>query len=990
MTLRRLLKGMVLPVMLLIGLVATAQETILVSGKVSDSKDGSPLIGVSVTVKGTPQGTATDANGNFSLRAARGATLVFTYVGFATKEMTATGTEMTVFLEGAKTALNEVVVIGYGRARKKDLTGAVTMVTSKDFQTGNIPSPEQLIAGKVAGVQIVSGGAPGAGSAIRIRGESSFGNGGASNDPLIVIDGVPVASSGISGSPNALSMINPNDIESFNVLKDASATAIYGNRASGGVIIITTKKGKRGKPQFNFSTNLALQTPSNTVDVLSTQEFRDFVNQYGNASQKGRLGNSSTDWQNEIYQNALASDNILSVSGAAGKMPYRASLGYTYQDGILKTDNMKRLTGSLSLSPKFFNNYLSVDVNLKATQSKFQFANQGAIGSAVGFDPTQSVLSGKTEYGGYFEWLDPSTGKPNPLAPRNPVSLLKMRDDNSDVFRSIGNVQLDYKFHFLPDLRANLNLGYDISRGEGTVFIPETAGSQVANNRPGTNNKYKQDKDMKLMEFYLNYAKDLKSIKSKIDVMAGYSYQDFKTKDYFYPDFYADGTIRPGSTPNFAYNIPQYTLISFFGRAIYTYNDKYILTATYRRDGTSKFSPDTRWGDFPSFAAAWKIGEENFLKNSKTISDLKLRVGYGITGQQEGIYEYGYLPVYSLSNNSGMYQFGNTFYNMFRPGAYDANLKWEEQSQLNIGVDFGFWNNRLNGSIDYFDKESYDLLATVPIPAGSNFSNQLLTNVGSIRSKGVEFTVNAVPVKKEKLVWNVGFNITYNDVKVTKLSKVEDPNAKGIPTGGIAGGTGNTIQIQSVGYRPRSFFVYQQIYDKDSKPIEGLYEDRNRDGIINEDDLYRYKASNPEVYMGFSTDVTYGKFTAGLVARANFGNYVYNNVASNRGVARAILDPANFLSNGFRDVLFTNFQNNQYFSDYYVKNASFLRMDNIFFGYNFGDVLAKKTNLRASFNIQNAFVITNYDGLDPEVFGGIDNNFYPRPRTFTLGLQFGF
>ena len=976
--------------MLLAGLVAMAQETILVSGKVSDSKDGSPLIGVSITVKGTTQGTSTDANGNFSLRAARGATLLFTYVGFTSKEVAATGTEMAVFMEGAKTALNEVVVIGYGRARKKDLTGAVTMVTSKDFQTGNIPSPEQLIAGKVAGVQIVTGGAPGAGSAIRIRGESSFGNGGASNDPLIVIDGVPVASSGISGSPNPLSMINPNDIESFNVLKDASATAIYGNRASGGVIIITTKKGKRGKPQFNFSTTLAMQTPSNKVDVLNTEEFKAFVNQYGNSSQKARLGNASTVWQDEIYQNALASDNNLSVSGAAGKMPYRASLGYTFQDGVLRTDNMQRLTGALNLSPKFFDNHLSVDLNLKATQSKFRFADQGAIGTAVGFDPTQSVYSGKQEYGGYFEWLDPSTGKPNQLAPRNPMGLLNQRDDNSDVFRSIGNIQLDYKFHFLPELRANLNLGYDMARGSGTVYIPETAGSQVANNRPGTNNEYKQEKDMKLLEFYLNYTKDLKSIKSKIDVMGGYSYQDFKTTDYFYPDRYADGAIRPGSIPNFPNNIPQYTLIAFFGRATYTYNDKYILTATYRRDGTSKFSPDTRWGDFPSFAAAWKIGEENFLKNSKLVSDLKLRVGYGITGQQEGIYEYGYLPVYSLSNNTAMYQLGNTFYNMYRPGAYDANLKWEEQEQFNIGLDFGLWNNRVTGSIDYFNKESYDLLATVPIPAGSNFSNQLLTNVGSITSKGVEFSINTTPIKKDKLVWNLGFNVTYNDVKVTKLSKVEDPNAKGIPTGGISGGTGNTIQIQSVGYRPRSFFVYQQIYDNAGKPIEGLYEDQNRDGIINEDDLYRYKASNPEVYAGLSTDVTYGKFNAGFVARANFGNYVYNNVASNRGVARAILDPANFLSNGFRDVLFTNFQNNQYFSDYYVKNASFLRMDNIFFGYNFGEALGKKTSLRATFNIQNAFVITDYDGLDPEVFGGIDNNFYPRPRTFTLGLQLGF
>ena len=989
MTLRRLLKGMLLPVMLLAGTLAMAQETVLVSGKVSDSKDGSPLIGVSVSVKGTTAGTATDGNGNFSLRAANNATLVFTYVGYTTKEVAASPS-MAVFMEGAKSSLNEVVVIGYGTTRKKDLTGAVTLVTAKDFQTGNIPSPEQLIAGKVAGVQIVTGGAPGAGSAIRIRGEASFGGGGAKNDPLIVIDGVPVSSDGIAGSPNPLSLINPNDIETFNVLKDASAAAIYGNRAAAGVIIITTKKGKRGKPQFNFMTNLAVQTPSARVDVLNADEIRNFVNANGNASQRARLGTANTNWQNEIYQNALATDNNLSVAGAMGKMPYRASLGYTFQDGILRTDNMKRFTGAINLSPKFFNNHLSVDINLKATQGRFRFANQGAIGGAVAFDPTQPVLSGKQDFGGYFEWLDPSTGRPNPLATRNPVSLLNMRDDQSDVFRSLGNVQLDYKFHFLPDLRANLNLGYDIARSNGTIFVPEFAGSQVAANRPGTNNEYKQNKDMKLLEFYFKYVKDIKSIKSRVDVTAGYSYQDFQTKNFFYPDRFADGTIRPGSLPNFPFDIPQFTMLSFYGRMIYTYNDKYILTATLRRDATSKFSPENRWGNFPSFAAAWKLSEENFLKNSKVISDLKVRAGYGVVGQQEGIFEYGYLPVYSVSNNSALYQFGNNFYNMLRPGPYDANLKWEEQRQLNIGLDFGFLQNRINGTIDYFNRESYDLLATVPIPAGSNFSNQLLTNVGSIVSKGVEFTLNTVPIKNSKVVWNFGFNLTFNDVEVKKLSNVEDPSAKGIPVGGIAGGTGNTIQIQSVGFRPRSFFVYQQVYDKAGNPIEGLYEDRNRDGIINEDDLYRYQASNPLFFAGINSDVTIGNFSAGFVMRANVGNYVYNNVASDRGVHRAILDPANFLSNGSRDVLRTNFRNNQYFSDYYVKNASFLRMDNLFFGYNLGSILGKGTNLRATANAQNLFVITQYDGLDPEVFGGIDNNFYPRPRTFTLGFQLGF
>lgn len=987
MTLRRLLKGMVIPVLLLIGFAAAAQETILVSGKVSDSKDGSPLIGVSVAVKGTPNGTATDGNGNFSLRATPGATLVFTYVGYATKEVAATGTEMSVFLEGTKTALNEVVVIGYGRTRKKDLTGSVTSITAKDFQGGNIPSPEQLISGKVSGVQIVSGGAPGAGSAIRIRGGASL---NASNDPLIVIDGIPVDNGGISGSPNPLSMINPNDIESFNVLKDASATAIYGSRASNGVIIITTKKGKRGKPQINFSTSMAVQTIANKVDVLNGDEVRAYVKANGNASQIVRLGTANTDWQDVIYQNALSSDNNLSIAGSAGKMPYRASVGYMNQDGLLKTDNMQRYTGSINLSPKFFNNHLSIDLNLKATQSKFKFADQGAIGSAVNFDPTQPVYSGKNDFGGYFEWLDPSTGRPNQLATRNPLALLELRDDKSDVFRSLGNIQIDYKFHFLPDLRANLNLGYDIARGKGTVFLPTFAGSQAASNRPGTNNQYKQEKDMKLMEFYLNYVKDIKAIKSRIDVMGGYSYQDFLTTNFNYADYYADGTIRPGSEPVFAQDKPQFTLISFFGRLNYTFNDKYLLTATVRRDGSSRFSPDNRWGMFPSFAAAWKISEEGFLKDSKTISDLKLRVGYGVTGQQDIGALYGYLPIYSVGNNSAQYLFGNSYYNIYRPGAYDANLKWEETAQFNVGFDFGLWSNRVTGAVDYFRKESKDLLSTVPIPAGSNFSNFLTTNVGNLVTKGVEFSINANVLKQKKVNWNVGFNVTYNDIKITNLSKVQDPTAKGVQTGGIAGGTGNTIQIHSVGYRPYSFYVYQQVYGKDGRPIEGVYEDRNRDGQINEDDLYRYQGPNPQIFAGLSSDITVGKFSAGFVMRANFGNYVYNNVASNRGVGRAILDPANFLSNGQRDVLFTNFSNNQYFSDHYVKNASFLRMDNLNFGYDFGNLISKKTTFRVTGNIQNVFVITEYDGLDPEVFGGIDNNVYPRPRTFTVGLHLGF
>ncbi len=985
---KRLLKTTAFFAMLLWAGWAMAQQAMTVSGKVSDAKDGSPLIGVSVTVKGTTIGTSTDNSGNFTLRVQTGAELVFSYIGFLDVTRKATATEMDVLMEGAKTPLNEVVVVGYGRTRKQDLTGSIATIKSDDFQTGNIPSPEQLISGKVAGVQIVSGSAPGAGSAIRIRGGASL---NASNDPLIVIDGVPVDNGGIAGSPNPLSMINPNDIESFNVLKDASATAIYGSRASNGVIIITTKKGTRGKPKFNFSTSVSLQTPAKYVDVLSAEDFRTVIENRGTANQIARMGTASTDWQKVIYQNALANDNNLSVSGAVGKMPYRASLGYTYQDGILKTDNMKRLTGSINLNPKFFDNHLNVNLNLKGTNSNFRFANQGAIGAAVRFDPTQPVNVADQANGGYFEWIDNATGRPNTLATRNPLGLLELNESNSTVQRAIGNVQLDYKFHFLPELRANLNLGFDYSKGEGTVFIPEYAGSQRAQNRAGVNNEYSQEKEMKLMEFYLNYVKDLKSIKSRIDVMGGYSYQDFLTINRSFPDRLADGTINPNSPlPLFPNDYPRLTLISFFGRLNYTFNDKYLLTATYRRDGSSRFSESQRWGDFPSFAFAWKIKEESFLKTSNTFSDLKLRIGYGITGQQDIGPLFGYLPIYTLSNNAAQYAFGNEWFNGARPSAYVADLKWEETAQWNVGIDFGFLQNRITGAVDYFYKESTDLFGFVNIPAGSNFTNGVTTNIGSLVSKGLEFTLNTVPVRNDNVEWNLGFNATWNDIEITKLSNFDDPNAKGVQVGGIAGGTGNTIQIHSVGYRPSSFFVYKQIYNPGGTPVEGLYEDMNRDGITNEDDLYRYQAPNPIMFFGINSDIKWGNFTAATVLRANLGNYVYNNTRSGAGVYRSILDPANYLSNGTRDVLFTNFENNQYFSDYYIQNASFLRMDNFSVGYDLGKLLGKNTRLNVQANVQNVFVVTQYTGLDPEVFGGIDNNFYPRPRTYTLSFNLGF
>jgi len=884
---------------------------------------------------------------------------------------------------------------------KKDLTGAVTAITAKDFNKGSITTPEQLIAGKVAGVQITSnGGAPGSGSTIRIRGGASL---NASNDPLIVVDGVPLAPNrnldgtpSIAGSPDPLSLINPNDIESMNILKDASATAIYGSRASNGVIIITTKKGKSGKPRFNFTTQNSISTLPKEADVLSPAEFRNYVNTHGTPAQIAIMGNANTNWQNEIYDNAFTTDNNLSVSGSYKVLPYRVSLGYLNQDGILKTGNLKRTSASITLSPRLLDDHLKIDLNLKGSISHSRFADEGAIGTAVRFDPTQPVQNGSKRFGGYFEWLDPSsTTGLRDLAPLNPVGLLEQKEDKSDVKRSIGNIQFDYKLHFLPDLHVNLNLGYDVSKGEGTIFIPDSAASSYLRSpdakHGGVDNQYKQNKSNTILETYLNYVKDLKSIYSKIDVIAGYSYQDFSTTNYNFPDRTTDGFVI--STPSFPFDKPENRLISFYGRLNYTYKGKYLLTGTLRRDGSSRFSEENRWGMFPSGAFAWRLKEEDFLRNSTTVSDLKLRLGYGETGQQDGIGNYDYIARYSLANQQAQYQFGNRFDSLYRPEGYNPNLKWEQTATYNIGLDYGFFNNRITGSIDVYLKKTTDLLSIIDQPAGTNFTNKILANIGNMENHGVEFTINAQLVRNRNVTWDFGFNVTYNKNEITKLTFTNDPTFPGNLTGGIAGGVGSTVQIQSVGYPKNSFYVYQQIYDKSGKPIESLFEDRNRDGVINVDDLYRYKSPDPKAFLGAYSNVNWNKWSAGFSLRANIGNYMYNNRFSNTGVQRNIIDPLGFLANGSRNLLETNFTGNgdQYLlSDYYVENASFLRMDYINVGYNAGNLVSKHTNLRIGANVQNVFTVTKYKGLDPEVPGGIDNNFYPRPRIFSISLGLDF
>lgn len=1005
MTFKRFLQTVSQPllVVLLSVNLLFAQDKI-VTGKVTDSKDGSPVIGASIVPKGSKTGTTSAADGTFRIKIPSGITaIVITSVGFAPQEIDVSGSSnVSVSLTATSGNLNEVVVVGYGTAKKKDLTGSVVAISSKDFVKGAITTPEQLISGKVAGVQITSnGGAPGAGSTIRIRGGASL---NASNDPLIVIDGVPLDNGGISGSANALSLINPNDIESFNILKDASAAAIYGSRASNGVIIITTKKGKRGKPVFSFSTQASLSVLPKKLNILSAAQVDAYVKANGDATFKSYLGGNNTDWQDLIYRNAFSQDNNLSVSGSTKTMPYRISFGFLNQDGILKTGNVKRYSTGINLSPRFFTDHLKVDINIKGSMSKNRFANEGAIGAAVSFDPTQPVYSKSPRYGGYFEWLDPGNTVKGirELAPRNPLGLLNQRDDRSTVYRGIGNIQFDYKFHFLPELRANLNLGLDISRGEGKIFVNDSAAfaykraSVDANGTilgSGVNNQYKQNKENKLLEFYLNYVKDLKEINSRIDVMAGYSYQDFWTRNYNYADYFANGAKRYNSDPVYAYTDFENALVSYYGRLNFGIKNRYLLTVTVRRDGSSRFNKENRWGTFPSVATSWKIKDESFLRNVKFLSDLRLRGGWGVTGQQDGINLYDYISYYNLSNLTAQYQFGNTFYQLYRPSGYYPNRTWEQTETLNGALDFGFANNRINGTIEVYKKYTSRLLNSIIQPAGTNFSNTIVANIGSMENKGFEFTINTEPIRKKELSLDVSFNLTYNENKITKLTINPDPNYAGAPTGGISGGVGNTIQIQSVGYTRSAFYVYRQVYDKNNKPIEGAFVDINGDGQINNKDLYRYMGPDPRFLMGMSSSVTYKKFSAGFVMRASLDNYVYNNVASSTGVSRNIMNPLGYLGNGSADILNTNFNGGGdkfVFSDYFIQNGSFLRMDNINVGYNVGKVFNNKANLRIGANVQNVFVITKYKGLDPEIPNGIDNNFYPRPRVFVLTANIDF
>lgn len=976
-------------------------------GTVMSADDNTPLPGVSILEKGTTNGTLTDAEGAFSITIKSDAILVFSFVGYKSQEVQFTGQNiLTVSLTADVVALNEVVVVGYGTQEKKDVTGAVVALTAKDLNKGIISSPQEMLVGRIAGVQVsTNDGAPGGGSTIRIRGSGSI---SANQEPLIVIDGFPIDANVIGGLSNPLSTLNPNDIESYTVLKDASATAIYGLRASNGVIIITTKKGREGKPQVAYNGNFSLSSPMKYVDVLSGDELRTLANSLlsegnlpGLSSQAiERLGESNTDWQKEIFRTAFSHDHNVSLSGSTRNLPYRISIGHTDQDGILNTTNFKRNSLNLNLTPEFLNGDLRLKASFKGSHTHHSFGNTGAVGAAVAFDPTQPVYNGSTRWGNFFTWVGPSSateldpnGDPITIATSNPVAMLKQTDNQSTVYRGIGSLQVDYRLKFLPEVTLTANGGFDISSSKGHNNAPNDAAFTFGNGI-GQKINYTGDNKSRLLDLYANFNKHIAD--SHIDFTAGYSYQRFDRDGSNFARNGNETTFSDFQTDEEGNEIPRQfvsnpnVLLSFFGRLNYTFQEKYLVTLSFRDDASSRFSKDNRWVIFPAAGLAWRLNKEKFLASAKGLTDLKLRASYGVTGQQDvsGSNPYPYLSTYQLSSSTSQYQFGNSFYNTYRPQPYDANLKWETTEQIDLGLDFGFFEGRVTGTIDVYQRSTSNLINSIPVAAGSNFSNFLITNVGNLENKGLEVTVNTIPVKMKDFEWNLGVNFTRNKNEITKLLKTDDPNYQGVNVGGI--GLQRTIQNIQVGYPINSYFVYQQVYDPQGRPIEGLYVDRsNTGGVVTASDDNKYRVHSPQAdfLIGINSRVNYKAFDFSFSGRLSVGNYVYNSVFAGSANYSNLYYSTGYFNNLPSAIRDTGFYNQQLFSDYYLENASFFKLDNISLGYNAPDFLSEKIKARVSFTVQNAFFVTQYKGIDPEVATGIDNNIYPRSRVFMLGVN---
>ncbi len=1007
---------------------ALAQKT-TVTGTVVDST-GEPLIGASVIAEGTSNGVGTDIDGNFSLQVEPNAILVVSYVGYDTQKVPVEGrSHIDITMAENTVMLNEVVAIGYGVVKKSDATGSVSVIKPDDIDAGISVSTQDMLVGAAPGVVVTTdGGSPMGNGKIRIRGGSSL---NASNDPLIVIDGVPQTNQDNAGGANALSMVNPQTIESMTVLKDASATAIYGSRASNGVIIITTKKGQSGKPQVNFSANWHVATAQKTYDMMSGPQFAKFVREnVGTEAAIGMLGEADTDWQKEVLRTTFSQDYNLSIGGAAKWLPYRVSLSYTNNNGIMKTSGMSRTTVGVNLSPKFFDGLLQVNANVNGSYIYSREANW-VLNSALQMDPTQSVRtnypttgnSGLTAFNGYTNYVT-STGTISTNNRQNPLQELEDQRKIGKVASSTGNLQIDYALHWLPELHFNLNLGYQVSKNNKDNTVEQNSImawrngslSEMGSAGAGTQELWYELQRNTLLDFYVNYRNDFEKIKSNVDVMVGYSWQrfDYHGHSNTYvntPGFISnngmilvnDGVynldIDESSYANIGRAIKdqpmsrwaqRLQLISFFGRLNYTFDDTYLLTFTLRDDGTSRFSKNTRWGLFPSVALGWKINNMPFMEStSEWLNDFKLRLGWGVTGQQDVGSYFPYLPIYTSSVNQGFQYLdpdgSGAWIDPLYPEPYDSDIKWEETTTWSAGIDMAFLNNRVTFTLDWYLRDTKDLLAET-IVSGWNTKDKVLTNIGTLRNYGIEATIGARPVVTKDFTWSTNFNVGWNRNEITKLTG--DVETSRIQARGLEGSIGGGLQYHVVGEPAYSFLVYQQVYDNDGNPVPGQYVDQNADGVIDNNDKILYHSPEPKVTMTWGNTFNYKNWDFGFSLRASLGNWMYNqqlySLTRTHNVSGYQLN--NLLNGEYIFPMSSSSDDKLMLSNYFVEDASFIRCDNITVGYTWENLLNNSLRLRLFGAVQNPFVITKYRGVEPEKFDGIDYSYYPRPITATLGV----
>ncbi len=995
---------------LLLGLFLSvgAFAQIDVKGHVKDAT-GEPIIGATVRVDGTQTATVTDFDGNFALKANQGANITVSYVGYQNQTVKA-APNLEITLQDDAQVLENIVVIGYGVARKSDLTGSVTAIKPDEKNHGLITNAQEMMQGKIAGVNVTTGsGQPGTGATIRIRGGSSFNDSG--NDPLIVIDGLAMDNQGVKGLSNPLSMVNPNDIESFTVLKDASATAIYGSRGSNGVIIITTKKGRKNqKPQVTYNGNVSASIIKKYTDVLDGDQYRTLVKDlYGEDSGRyALLGSANTDWQKEIYRTALSTDHNITVSGGVNNMPYRVSVGYTDQNGILKTSNFQRATASVNLNPSFLDDHLTFNINGKFMYAYNKYAETAAIGAAVSFDPTQTVYTSDERYkclNGYWQWImaAPYGDASFPytrisLATGNPVSLLDANNNRANSYDYMGNVEADYKIHGFEDLRIHMNFSGDWANGRQKRDLAPWGydSSQLESNYYG---RYFNDYEKKYnlnYTAYLQYYKDFMKTQH-FDIMGGYEWRHERYEgDSHSYGIYPETSSKPGELYNEQSSVwkSEHYLVSFYGRMNYIAFDRYMVTATLRADGSSRFGDGNKWGYFPSVALGWKINEEAFLKNVDVLSELKLRLGWGKTGQQEGIGDYSYLATYkNPTSTQALYPAAGDGLQSI-PQGYNEDLKWETTTTYNAGLDFGFLNNRFTGSIDVYHRKTTDMLMSAPVAAMSNFGNRIMKNIGSMENTGFEAAVTVRPVQTKDWNWEVTANATYNKNEVAELAG----DGQAIEYGDVGLGTGNYALAHQEKKPMGSFWVYQQVYDADGKPLQGVVVDRDGNGVIDRNDRYYYKSAIAPWLFGLSSRLQYKNWDFGFGLRASVGNYVFNKLKMGNRSLEYVGTGTGYMVNTMPYAYEVNYKNDATIyaalTDYFVENASFLKCDNITLGYSF-DSLFKSNNYkgvggRVFASATNVFTITKYKGLDPEVSGGIDGNIYPRPLTLLVGLNLNF